>query len=77
MTYDIRTTCVTVAPEREPLFSEMATKVQIVDEAAGEYVEVCQSGREDLGKIAISSEEWPALRDAIDMMIKDCREVAK
>ena len=46
----------TVVPVGQPLFSEMATTITIVDEAAGEYVEVCQSGRHDVGKIAINAE---------------------
>ena len=47
--------------------------VTIVDEAAGEFVEVSQSGRADLGKIAINPEEWPELRDAIQRMVNSCK----
>lgn len=72
--YETRTTSMTVAPKGEPLFSEQATAVTIVDESGGEFVEVCQSGRSDLGKIAINPEEWPALREAIQVMIENCRE---
>ena len=75
MTYEIRTTCMTVKPKDEPIFSEQATMVEIVDEASGEYVEVSQSGRTDLGKIAINPEEWPALRKAINLLIVQCRDV--
>ena len=76
MTYEIRTTSMTVKPKDEPIFSEQATMVEIVDEASGEYVEVSQSGRTDLGKIAINPEEWPALRKAINLLILQCRDVA-
>lgn len=76
MTYEIRTTSMTVAPKDEPIFSEKATMVEIVDEVSGEYVEVSQSGRTDLGKIAINPEEWPALRKAINLLIVQCRDVA-
>lgn len=72
--YEIRTTALTVAPEGEPTFSEMATTVAICDEAAGEFVEVKQRGRVDIGKIQINPEEWPSLREAIDRMIKACRK---
>ena len=72
-TYESRTTSMTVAPKDEPIFSEQATMVTIVDDATGEYVEVCQSGREDLSKIAINPEEWPALRKAINSLILQCR----
>lgn len=71
--YETRVTQMTIVPIGNPLFSEEATEVTIVDEAGGEYVEVCQSGRVDLGKIAISPEEWPFLRDAITSMIEQCR----
>ena len=72
--YKIRITQLTVGPEKESLCSEMQTQVSIVDEAAGEYVEVEQHGRTDLGKIAIDPKEWPMLRVAIDQLIAACRE---
>jgi len=72
MTYTIRTTSLTVLPEKETIFSEQATTVSIVDES-GEYVEVSQSGHISLGKIAINPEEWIALREAIDILIDQCR----
>lgn len=74
--YEIRTTAMVVAPEGEPLFSELATRVTIVDDAAGEFVEVAQDGRDGSdysGKIGINPEEWPMLREAIDMAVANCR----
>jgi hypothetical protein len=32
---------------------------------------------QEVGKIQITPEEWPALRKAIDMMISGCREKPK
>lgn len=75
MEYETRTTSVMVMPSGEPLFSEMATTVSVVDEDGGEYVEVLQNGRADLGKIAIEPSEWKMLRAAIDRMIAECRKV--
>ncbi len=72
MKYTTKITSVTVVPEGEPIYSEMATQITMTDEAAGEFVEVVQSGRTDVGKICINPEEWPAIRDAIDSMIKQC-----
>lgn len=69
----IRVLSLTVGPDDQPIFSEMHTVVSIVEEAAGEFVEVSQAGRTDLGKIAIDPSEWPTLREAIDRMIADCR----
>ena len=74
MTFEKRITAVTVCKKGEPIFSDYATRVEIVDEAAGEFVEVSQAGREGGGKIAIASDEWPALRDAIDELIAACRD---
>ena len=54
MDYEIRTLCVLVVPQDQPTFSEYATEIKIVDEAAGEFLEVSQCGRTDLGKIAIA-----------------------
>lgn len=72
--YEIRTMSVIVNRTTEPSFSEMATMVTISDESCGEFVEVEQQGRTDLGLIVISPEEWPTLRQAIDQMIAQCRE---
>ncbi len=70
----MRTTKITVLPAAEPIYSEMATDVAIDDEAAGEYVTVEQHGN-GMGKIAITPEEWPALRTAINRMVRQCKEV--
>lgn len=72
--YETRITQLTVAPAKEPIFSEMATTVTLEDEAAGEYVVVEQLVRDAPGKIAIVPDEWPVLRDAIDRMIQECRK---
>ena len=74
MTYEIRTTKATVLPKGEALYHEGATEIAIVDEAAGEYLEVSQCGEPFSGKIKIDIYEWPTLRTAIDKMIKECRE---
>jgi hypothetical protein len=63
-----------VVPVGDPIFSEMATEVKLVDEAAGLFVEVEQHGQADVGKISINPEEWLPLRAAIDQMAKVARE---
>lgn len=73
MDYEIRTLSVLVVPKDEHTFSDSATEIKIADKAAGEYLEVSQCVRTSLGKICISPEDWPTLRDAIDRMIKECR----
>lgn len=74
MNYETRITQLTVNQKSEPIFSEMATTVSIIDEAAGEFVLVEKVALTDMGKIAIDPEEWPVLRAAIDRMIKECRK---
>ena len=68
-----RVTRIVLVPHGQPLFSEMATTVEIEDEAAGEFVEVSQHGAPELGTIQISPEEWPALRSAINRLVRECR----
>ena len=72
--YRSRITQLTVLPEGVPLFSEMATTVEIDDESAGEFVVVSQDSRTDKG-IAITPEEWPELRAAIDRLVGQCEGV--
>lgn len=76
MNYETRVTAMVVAPKGEPIYSEQATTVQIDDEAAGEFVVVSQEGGRapEKGKISINPEEWPALRKAIDRLVKECRD---
>lgn len=68
--FQIRTIAWLVAPDNEPLFSEIATTIRINDHAAGEFIEVEQG---ESGKIQISPNEWPKLREAIDHAISQCR----
>ena len=72
--YESRPASWRVGPVGSPLYSELVTEVAIVDEAGGEFVEVRQSGPADLGKIAIDSGEWPALRAAINRAVRACRK---
>lgn len=77
MELEERVLCVAVLPKGKEIYDEMCTLVTIVDESGGEFVEVSQTGRGDLGKIAINPEEWPAIRSAIDRRISECREEVK
>lgn len=62
-----------VIPDGGSLFDESATEIEIVDEAAGEFVELSQS-MEGYGKIGIDPSDWPTLRAAIDSAIKQCKD---
>jgi hypothetical protein len=75
--YETRITRLTVLPKGEPIFSEMATTIEIADEAAGEFVKVTsQTDNVDHHEsVLISAEEWPLVKDAIDKLIADCRKI--
>jgi hypothetical protein len=74
MDFDTRTLKIAVIPKGEKIFNNQVTQVEIVDEAAGEYVEVSQCNDSNDGRIAICKDEWPAIRAAIDKMLKECRD---
>lgn len=69
MTYETRVTRLRVTPTGTELFHEFGTSIEIVDEAAGEFVELSQ----ETGKIRIDPTEWPTLRAAINRMVAECR----
>jgi hypothetical protein len=69
--YKIRTTRIMVHPaDNDTILSEMATMVSIDDEGGGEYVKAEQT---NTGSIWINPDEWPAIREAIDRMVSECR----
>lgn len=72
--YEIRVIGLMVAPKGEAIFSDHATHITIDDEAGGEFVIVSQSTAHSEAELRINPEEWPALRKAIDRMIKECKE---
>lgn len=72
MPYETRTMALLVGPDGAPSYSDMVSTISIAQEGSGEFVEVEQHGP-GVGKIAINPDEWPALRDAIERMIRDCR----
>ena len=68
-----RVTQITVVPEGEPIFAEGGYTVKIEDEAAGEFIEI-EDHSDKYGKIGLNKEDWPALRAAINRMVKECRD---
>jgi hypothetical protein len=64
-----------VGPEGCDLCDAAVTRVRIEDEAAGEFVVVTQQRDDNSNQnIAIAHDEWPAIMDAIDRMVKACRK---
>ena len=71
----IRPTSWIVGPSDEPAHSLQMTTVRIDDEGGGEFVVLEQEN--DTGpvhRIAITSEEWPILKQAIEMALEQCKE---
>ena len=75
MSYNIFVKSLIVLPEGEPIFSEMATTIDIEDEAAGPFVVIRQEGRDGAQKINIDQTEWPFIKDAIEKQLQVCTEM--
>jgi hypothetical protein len=74
MTYQTRTLKIAVGVKGEPIFHAGATEIEIIDEAAGEFLKITQSPDEvEPGVIKIDPHEWPMLKAGIDRMMKECR----
>lgn len=65
--YILRPTRIHVLPEGEPLYSERATIVQTVNEAAGEFIEIRQVPEQgdEWGIQLNDEEEWNAISAAV------------
>lgn len=59
-----------VKPKGEPIFSERSYRVDIVDEAGGEFVKVTDG---ELKTISIDPSDWNKLRNAIERAVKQCK----
>ena len=68
-TYETRTTKIIVGVKGDQIFSESITEVEIIDEAAGEFLEISQ----DNVKLRFDKDEWPHIRSAVNKMFKLCR----
>ena len=65
--YIIRPTAWLVAPANDPrLFSERGYRVELDDEAAGEFVTVRDLTSHEARQVSIDCEAWAAVRLAID-----------
>lgn len=63
----IRTTRIHLTPDT--IFHERAFSIEIDDEGGGEFLVI----RSDAQQLDIDVDEWPALRDAVELMIKNVR----
>jgi hypothetical protein len=68
-----------VLPKGADIFAEGATRVELQDEGAGPFVAISQERDEPPGgrhEIRIDPDEWPQVRDAIEKIMVQCREVS-
>ena len=68
MSYHVIISAMIIKPVKEPIFSELATVIELADEAAGPFVKISQHSRDGGGSVSIDAPEWPVLRDAINRM---------
>ena len=73
LNYETRITQVVVVPEGQPMCSELATTIQIEDEAEGMEFLILKQDLNGEACIRIYPPEWPAIRAAIDDMMAKCR----
>ena len=75
MKYETRILKVAVMDEKQSIFDEGVTFVEIVDDAAGEFIVLTQNEPTGDTKrtISIDRSEWPVLRKAIDDMVERCK----
>jgi hypothetical protein len=75
MDYETRTLKIGVVTKGESIFHQSMTEIEIVDEAAGEFLKISQhSDDKDTQEILIDPTEWTTLKAAIEKMIKECRD---
>lgn len=65
--YIVRTTKMTVLPDDSELYDELAITIEIVDDGAGEFIEMTQDGE----TTRFGAEEWPIIREAIERMVAE------
>ena len=66
------TTKLCVVPTGKPIYDEAATTVGIDDEGGGLFVTIRQEDNLDTNEIKIDPEEWPAIRAAVNRMVREC-----
>jgi len=68
--WESRVTAISVGPLGTSTLDDQVTLVQIENEG-GEYVTL--QNVDGSGLVAITPEEWPAIRRAVNRLIRDCR----
>lgn len=70
------TSRITVLPKGHPIFSEQATEISIVDEAAGPFIEIRQLPDEgDEKNLHFDLDEWPHIAKAVGKLIQEIEKL--
>jgi len=72
MKYVSRVIDMVLLPEGKKVFDEGVINVELSDDGAGEFVTVIQQTSGDQQELRIDPEEWPHLKEMIDLMISNC-----
>ena len=73
--YQVTTLSLIVKPKGDPIYSDRATIVEMMDEAGGPFIRILQlSDDNERGQIKIDPDEWGAIKEAVETMLKICRE---
>lgn len=72
MSYETRTASVVVVKKDKQLFDETSTHITIVDEGAGEFLEICQPSI-DSKELRLDANEWPEIKKAVDRMFAEIK----
>ena len=70
------TSRITVLPKGESIFSQLATEISIVDEAAGPFIEMRQFPEEgDEKNLRFDLDEWPHIAKAVGKLIQEIKKL--
>ena len=69
------TTKLCVVPSGKPIYDEAATTIGLDDEGGGAFVTIRQESAMDSDIIRIDPDEWPAVRAAVNRMVRECGRV--
>lgn len=60
-----------IVPDGEPIFSERATRIEIVDDAAGEFIRITQDNPNQTDGVNFDVEEWQRISSTISNAINE------
>ena len=66
------TTRLCVVPSGKPIHDEAATTIGLDDDSGGLFVVIRQEDNLDTNEVKIDPEEWPAIRAAVNRMVREC-----